>query len=361
MISILAFVLVLSILILVHEFGHFIVAKKAGVKVEKFSLGFGPVIFSLKRKDTQYCISLIPVGGYVKMSGDSPSDRLSGEAGEYLSQPVRKRMMIVSAGPALNYLLAFFVFWLVFLVGNPVITTKVGGIMKDYPAQIADIRPGDRIIKVGEKAVGNWEELTELIRKAKSETLDLVIRREDKVNIVTVYPKKEKIKNIFGKEEEVARIGITPSDEIIKIKYPFFEAASLALSKLISLTRLTFKAIFRLLIGGMALKETVSGPLGIFYVTKFAAEMGIVTLLNLLAVLSASLAIFNILPIPVLDGGHILFLLIEKFRGKAVSLKTQERITQIGIAALIALMVFVSYNDLVRFQIFEKIAHFWRK
>jgi regulator of sigma E protease len=361
MLSILAFVFVLSILILVHEFGHFITAKKSGVKVERFSLGFGPVIFSLKRKDTQYCISLVPVGGYVKMAGDSPSDKLSGEAWEYLSQPVRKRIMIVSAGPVLNYLLAFFVFWLVFLVGNPAVTTKVGGVMKDYPAQIADIRPGDNIIKVGEKVVGNWEELTELIRKAKSETLDLVIRREDKVNIVTVSPKKEKIKNIFGKEEEVGRIGITPSDEIIKIKYPFFEAASLALSKLMSLTRLTFKAIFRLLTGGMVLKETVSGPLGIFYITKFAAEMGIVTLLNLLAVLSASLAIFNILPIPVLDGGHILFLLIEKFRGKAVSLKTQEKITQVGIAALIALMVFVSYNDLVRFQIFEKIAHLWKK
>ncbi len=361
MVSILAFVFVLSILILVHEFGHFITAKKSGVKVEKFSLGFGPVIFSLRRGDTQYCISLVPVGGYVKMAGDSPTDELEGRAWEYLSQPVRKRIMIVSAGPVLNYLLAFFVFWLVFLVGNPAVTTKVGGIIKDYPAQIADIRSGDRIIKVGEKAVSNWEELTELIRKAKSETLDLIIKREDKVNIVTVSPKRDKIKNIFGKEEEVARIGITPSDEIIKIKYPFFEAASLALNKLFSLTGLTFKAIFRMLTGGMALKETVSGPLGIFYVTKFAAEMGIVTLLNLLAVLSASLAIFNILPIPVLDGGHILFLLIEKFRGKAVSFKTQERVTQVGIAALIALMVFVSYNDLVRFQIFEKITHLWKK
>lgn len=361
MISILAFVFVLSILILVHEFGHFITAKKSGVKVERFSLGFGPVIFSFRRNDTQYCISLVPVGGYVKMSGDSPSDKLEGKSWEYLSQPVMKRMMIVSAGPALNYLLAFFVFWIVFLVGNPTVTTKVGEVIKNYPAQIADIRSGDRIVKVGEKAVSNWEELTELIRNAKGETLDLVIRREDKINILTVYPKREKVKNIFGKEEEVGRIGITPSDEVIKIKYPFFKASSLALSKLISLTRLTFMAIFRLLTGGMALKETVSGPLGIFYVTKFAAEMGIVTLLNLLAVLSASLAIFNILPIPVLDGGHILFLLIERLRGKAVSFKTQEKITQVGIAALIALMVFVSYNDLVRFQIFEKIAHLWKK
>ncbi len=358
---VLAFVFVLSILILVHEFGHFITARRMGVKIERFSFGFGPVVFALKRKETEYCLSLIPVGGYVKMAGDNPGEALSGEAWEYLSQPVKKRVAIVLAGPLLNYVLAFFVFWLVFATGYPAITAKVGDLIKGYPAEGAGIQKGDRILQIDHQKVNTWEELTEIIHRTKKGSLDLLLKREDKVMVVTVFPRREELTNIFGHKKEVSLIGIKPPDEMIKVRYAFFRSGPLAGRKLWALTRLTFTALFRIVSGRLAFKESVSGPLGIFYITKLAAELGIATLLNLLAILSASLAIFNILPIPVLDGGHILFLFIEKARGRAISLKMQERITQIGIAFLIMLMIFVFYNDLLRFQVIEKIVHFWKK
>jgi len=359
--SLLSFIIVLSILVLVHEFGHFITAKRMGVKIERFSFGFGPVLFALKKKDTEYCLSLIPVGGYVKMAGDNPGESLSGQPWEYLSQSIKKRLAIVLAGPVLNYVLAFFVFWLVFATGYPTMTTKVGDLVKDYPAEIADIRKGDRILKIDEQQVATWEELTEIIHKTKKDSLDLMLKRDDKVMILTLRPRKEKITNLLGQKEEIALVGIKPSDEVTKVKYAFLKSGGLAAKKLWSLTRLTLMALLRIVSGRMALKESVSGPLGIFYITKLAAELGIASLLNLLAILSASLAIFNILPIPVLDGGHILFLFIEKVRGKAVDLKTQEQITQVGIAFLILLMVFVFYNDLVRFEVFKKVIHLWKK
>jgi regulator of sigma E protease len=361
MISLLAFIFVLSILILVHEFGHFFAAKRLGVRIERFSLGFGPVIFMLKRHQTEYCLSFIPLGGYVKMAGDNPAEGFRGESWEYLSQPIKKRMAIVLAGPALNYLLAFLVFWLVFSTGYPAITTKVGDLVKDYPGQNAGIQKEDRILKVDGQDVRTWEEMTQIIHKTQKDTLDLLLKREEKIVVLTLKPRREKVTNIFGQEEEIALIGIRPSEEMIKVRYPVSKSWSLAAKKLWSLTSLTFTALGRIVTGKMALRESVSGPLGIFFITKFAAEVGLASLFNLLAVLSASLAIFNILPIPVLDGGHILFLFIEKVRGKAATIKMQERITQVGIAFLVVLMIFVFYNDLIRFQIIEKIVRLWRK
>lgn len=361
MVSILAFIFVLSILILVHEFGHFITARRLGVKIERFSFGFGPIIFSHKRKDTEYCLSLIPVGGYVKMAGDNPGEALTGNPWEYLSQPVRRRIAIVLAGPLLNYVLAFFVFWLVFGIGYPTITARVGELVEGYPAQRSHIQEGDLILEVDNQGVRTWEELTVLIHRTKKNSVDIMLKRGQRILVIGVEPRREKIANIFGQKEEIALIGIKPSEEVTKIRYPFFKSGILAARRLFFLTHLTFKALGRMVTGGMALRESVSGPLGIFYVTKLAAELGFATLLNLLAVLSASLAIFNVLPIPVLDGGHILFLFIEKIRGKAISFKTQERITQVGITFLIVLMIFVFYNDLIRFQVIEKIVHFWRK
>ncbi|MGE4357446.1 MAG: RIP metalloprotease RseP [Candidatus Omnitrophota bacterium] len=331
----LAFLFVLSVLILVHEFGHFITARKLGVKVERFSLGFGPVIFSFKGKETEYCICLIPVGGYVKMAGETPGETLLGEKWEYRSQPIRNRFLIVLAGPLLNYLLGFFVFWLVFATGYPTVTPRVGELVKDYPAEKAGIREKDLIIKIDQQTVKSWEELTEIIHNTKKESLLLTLEREGKVMSVRVTPRREVFTDILGRKKEIALIGIKPAEEFIKIRYPFLESGLLAGKKVFFLTRLTFLALSRLVVGRLALKESVSGPLGIFYITKWAAELGLSTLFNLLALLSVSLALFNLLPIPVLDGGHLFFLIIEKLRGKAMSVKMQETITRVGMALLL--------------------------
>ncbi|MCM8778687.1 MAG: RIP metalloprotease RseP [Candidatus Omnitrophica bacterium] len=359
--TIFAFLFVLSILILIHEFGHFLTARKLGVRIERFSLGFGPVVFSLMGKETEYCLSLIPLGGYVKMAGENPREELRGESWEYRSQPIRNRFLIVLTGPLLNYLLGFFLFWLVFSTGYPTVTSRVGELLKDYPAEKAGIEKGDLILKIDQKSVKNWEELTEIIHQSRKESLDLLLKREDRIFLVTVFPRRETYTDLLGRKREISLIGIKPSEEFIKVKYPFLESGLLAGKKVFFLTRLTFLALARIISGHLSLRDSVSGPLGIFFITRWAAELGISTFLNLLAVLSVSLALFNILPIPVLDGGHFLFLFIEKIRKKPLSVKTQERITQMGMTFLILLMIFVFYNDLLRFQVIEKIIHFWRK
>lgn len=359
--SILVFLLVLSALILVHEIGHFLTARHLGVRIERFSFGFGPVVISLKRKETEYCLSLIPVGGYVKMAGENPQEILVGERWEYRSQPIRNRFLIVFAGPMLNYLLGFFVFWLVFAIGYPTVTSRVGEVIKDYPAEKAGIQKNDLILKIDQQSVRDWEELTEIIHNTKKDSLDLLIKRNDKMIVISVAPRREKFTDLLGRKKEIALIGIKPSDEFIKVRYPFLRSGILAAKKVFALTHLTLLAILRLITGRLSVRESVSGPLGIFFITKWAAELGVSTLFNLLGVLSVSLALFNILPIPVLDGGHILFLLIEKLRGKSLKPKTQEIIAQIGMTLLIILMIFVFYNDLMRFQIFEKITKIWRK
>ncbi|MCM8766230.1 MAG: RIP metalloprotease RseP [Candidatus Omnitrophica bacterium] len=354
-----AFLFVLSILILIHEFGHFIIARKMGVKIERFSLGFGPVIFSLKKKETEYCLSLIPVGGYVKMAGENPQDELRGEIWEYRSQSVRNRFLIVLAGPLLNYLLGFFIFWGVFTTGYPTVTPRVGDLVKDYPAEKAGIEKGDLILKIDQKEVKTWEELTEIIHNTRKESLDLLLKRGEKIFLVTVFPRQDTFRDLLGREKKISLIGIKPSEEFIKVKYPFLKSGFLAGEKVFFLTRLTFLALTRIISGRLSLRESVSGPLGIFFITRWAAELGISTLLNLLAVLSVSLALFNILPVPVLDGGHFLFLLIEKMRGKPLTVKTQERIIRIGMTFLIILMLFVFYSDLLRFQVIDKIIKLW--
>lgn len=351
----LIFLIVLSILILVHEFGHFIVARKLGIKVERFSLGFGPKIFSIKGKETEYCVSLLPLGGYIKMAGESPDEKLSGKPHEFLSRKPGERFWVLFAGPFLNYVLAFLIFCFVFMMGSPTLTSKVGEVLKDYPAYDAGIKKGDRIVAIDGKDVKYWEDITQIIHKKLEGDIILTIEGRHRRFGVTIKPEVKITKNILGQEIKIAMIGIAPSDEIISVKYPPFKAIALGGKKLWSFTSLTYKAIYRMLTGGLAVRESLTGPVGIFFITREATKLGFVYLLQIMALISASLAIFNFLPIPVLDGGHVIFLAIEKIRGKPLSPKVQERIVQIFVYLLIALAIFIIYNDLVRFGVFQKI------
>lgn len=346
---------------MVHECGHFFVAKKNGVKVERFAFGFGPKIFSIKKKETEYSICLIPLGGYVKMAGDEPQESRSGAAWEYLSKSIFQRITIVLAGPLLNYILAFFIFVFVFVIGNPVMTTRVGEVMDNFPAKNTGILKNDKIITADGKAVKDWEELTEIIHKKTAGPLSLTVERNESRLDFVIMPQVKEMKNIFGQKQNIGLIGIKPSGEIIMVKESIFRAFYLGGQKLIYLTFLTYKSLWFMATGGMSFKDSVTGPVGIFYITTQAAKLGFVYLLQIVAILSASLAIFNLLPIPVLDGGHIFFLIMEKLRGKPLNPRTQERITQIGMAFLIALMVFASYSDFSRFGWLKNISKFWLK
>lgn len=357
--SLLIFIIVLGILILVHEFGHFIVAKRNGVRVEHFAIGFGPKLFSVKKKDTQYSICLIPLGGYIKMSGDDPQEKRSGAKWEYLSKTIAQRISIVLAGPLLNYILAFFIFVLIFLAGRPVMTTQVGEILDDFPAQSAGILKGDRIITLDGKAVKYWEDLTRIVHKKTEGPISLTVEREGRKLDFVLTPQVKEIKNVFGQQQKIGLVGIRPSGEVVTVKENLWRAFWLGGERVIYLTVITYKALWFMVTGAMSFKESIAGPVGIFYITSQAAQLGFIYLLQIIAILSASLAIFNLLPIPVLDGGHIFFLVMEKLRGKALAHKTQERITQVGLAFLITLMAFAFYNDFSRLGWVDKVTKFW--
>jgi len=349
MITSFIFLFILGLLIFVHELGHFIVAKRIGVKVEKFSLGFGPPILSKKKNDTQYSINAIPLGGYVKFMGDN-LEEYKGKSFEYLAKSPKQRTIIIFFGPLLNYILGFLCFWLIFFVGYPTLTTKVGGLVNGFGAKDAGIQVGDKIIAVDGKKVDFWEDLQNIIHTKKSTTpVKLVISRNNKNYTIDVMIREKQLDDVLGQKHRVGLLGITPYDEFVKVRHGLGESLVLGINKTWGLTTMTYKALWRMITGKLSLRESVTGPLGIFYITSKAAHLGMIAVLHLIAVLSISLAIFNLLPFPVLDGGHIVLLAIEKVRGKYLSLKAERIVTQIGFTVIISLAIIVTYNDLLRF------------
>ncbi len=348
MLTFLVFIATLSILIVIHEFGHFIAAKRIGVRVEKFSLGFGPQLLRKKKGDTEYSISAIPLGGFVKLAGDN-LEEYKGKPDEYFSKSPGERFKIIFLGPLLNYILGFLFLWLIFFVGYPTLTTKVGGLIDGYGAKNAGIQPQDTIIAVDGVKVAYWEELQNIIRSKKEATnVWLSILRDDKEQKVEVSIREKQLDDPLGQKRNVGLLGITPSGEIIKVRHGILESFILGIKQTWELTAMTYKGLWRMVTGKLSMRDSVTGPLGIFYIVSKAANVGVIAVLHLLAILSVSLAIFNLLPLPVLDGGHILFLAIEKIRGKTLSLKIERVITQIGFSMIVGLAIFVTYNDILR-------------
>jgi regulator of sigma E protease len=349
MLSLFVFLLVLGILILVHEFGHFIAAKRVGVIVEIFSLGFGPKLISRKKGQTEYSLAAIPFGGYVKMAGDN-LEEYKGTPGEYLSKKPGQRAQIIFCGPLLNYVLGFLCFWAIFFAGYPTLTNKVGGLLDGFGAQEAGIQAGDRIISVQDKSVTSWEQLQIAIQESKgAASVKVGLLRGSEKLVKDVSLKEKQVNDVFGKKQSVGLLGITPSEETIIVRHGLGESLFLGARKTWDLTMVTYKAFGMLITGRLSMRESVTGPLGIFYVTHQATSLGVIPVVHLIAVLSVSLAIFNLLPLPVLDGGHILFLLIEKIRGKGLSLKTESIITRVGLTLILTLAVVVTYNDILKF------------
>ncbi|MFH1888683.1 MAG: RIP metalloprotease RseP [Candidatus Omnitrophota bacterium] len=348
MVTTLIFLLILGVLITVHEFGHFIAAKRLGVRVEKFSFGFGRRLLSRKKGDTEYSINLIPLGGYVKMAGDN-MEEFSNKPDEYLSKKPLERAQIIFFGPLLNYVLGFLCFWLIFFTGYPTLTAKVGGLLDGYGAKDAGIEVGDEIMAVDGERVEYWEDLQRAIqiRKKSGEVAVLVLRDNKEYNF-DILIKERSLDDALGAKRNVGLIGITPAEEIVKIRHGFFKSFYLGVKKTLGLTALTYKALWRMVTGKLSMSESITGPLGIFYITSKAASIGIIALLHLVAVLSVSLCIFNLLPLPVLDGGHIVLLAIEKIRGRQMGIKAERIITQIGFSLIVALALFATYNDILK-------------
>ena len=221
----LKFGLAIFILVLIHEFGHFLAAKKVGVRVEVFSLGFGRKIFTRKKKDTEYAISAIPLGGYVKLAGDN-LEEYKGNPEEYLSKPISKRFAVIFCGPLMNYILCVFIFWMVFFLGFPYLSTKVGAVKDNLGAMQAGIKVGDRITAVEEKKVNVWDELVAAIRaNGDKEKLSLTVLRDNKEQTFTVKLRLQTAEDVLKQKRRIGIIGISPDlNEVIRVRYGFFES-----------------------------------------------------------------------------------------------------------------------------------------
>ncbi|GAB6044800.1 RIP metalloprotease RseP [Caminibacter profundus] len=339
-------ILILSFLIFFHELGHFLMARLVGVRVEVFSIGFGKKIFCKKFGYTDWCISAIPLGGYVQMKGqdDSNPTLRSNDPDSYTAKTPWQRILILLGGPGFNFLLAFLIYLFLAINGWTKLAPVVGKTLPDTPAAKV-LKPGDKIIKINNMEIKTWDEIPKIIQN--SDILYLTVKRESKIIMLTLKPKIEITKNIFNENIKRKIIGIVPSGKLIKVRYSLLEAISVAWEKFINDASMIIKGVQKLITGAIGL-NTLSGPIGIVDVTAKVADLGIQPLLLLTALLSVNLGVLNLLPIPALDGGHIIFNLYEAIFKREVSEEIMVKLTIIGWILLGSLMLIGIYNDLMR-------------
>jgi len=444
-----SFVVVLGILIVVHELGHFLMARLAGVGVERFSIGFGPVLWRFRGKETEYCVSAIPMGGYVKMMGDDENPLEGGKgasidpAKAFNGKPLAARFLIVFAGPAMNFVLAAVIAGLMFmLVGRPVAPALVGRVADGSPAAQAGLKTGDRLVAIDGKPVQYWEDLARIVQAARGRALQvtaqgpagertvaltpaqtkrkdlfgdeqtvweigaspyipaaigdtvagdpadqaglkagdvvvalegqpvlswdelaerihqragqptrLEVKRGAETLAITVTPKKGKIPGADGKETEVGLVGIRPGGSVTMVRsnpiYALWEGVAWSGD----VTMKTAIGLYKIVVGQLD-RSNIGGPIQIAKTAGEQARQGIVSLALFTAVISINLFLLNLLPVPMLDGGHLLFFAFEAVLGRPLSVRKREVAQQVGFALLMLLMVFAFYNDFKRIGLF---------
>ncbi|MHB8791352.1 MAG: RIP metalloprotease RseP [Desulfobulbaceae bacterium] len=352
--SLLSFIVVLGILVFVHEFGHFLFAKLFGVKVLKFSLGFGNKVVGRKWGETEYLISAFPLGGYVKMFGEVQGE---GEITEeekprsFSHKPVWQRFGIVAGGPVFNLLFAVVLFFGMFFFAGlpePVDTTVIGQIGPASAAEKAGIKPGDRVLSINGKETASWEQVSEFIRESGGREVELLLERDGEQLTIKAVPAMDKIKNLFGEEVgERYMLGITRKDGVAYKETTLPEALEAAFIQTWNLIYLTIMGIVKIIERVIPASE-LGGPIRIAELAGQQLEAGWLNLLYFMGLLSVNLGVLNLLPIPVLDGGHLVFLTIEGIRRRPLSNWAMEASQKVGIFLLASLMIFVFYNDILR-------------
>jgi regulator of sigma E protease len=347
--SVIYAIIALGVLIFAHELGHFLVARLANVKVLAFSLGFGKKLLSFKRGETEYALSAVPLGGYVKLLGESPDEEVP-EAEiprSYTHKPPITKILIGFAGPFFNILLACLLFFLIFLSGQSVLSTKVGSVEKGFPADVAGIKAGDVITSINGKQIEEWTELMDIMAKSDLKPMKFGVRRDGQSFDTMITPREMEATNIFGEKVTRKVIGIVASNAFLERKETLGGAASKAVIQTYTLSELTVVGIVKLIKGSISPKN-IGGPLLILEAAGKQAKEGKRSFAYFVAIISINLAVVNLLPIPILDGGHILFYLIELVTRRRISQRTIEISQKVGITVLILIMVLAFSNDLCR-------------
>lgn len=343
-------VIVLGVLIFFHELGHFLVAKAFGVGVEKFSLGFGPKLASKTVGRTEYRLSALPLGGYVKMVGEQPDSEVDPEDADYSfnNKPVHQRMLIVAAGPFSNFILCVVIFFALFAaIGVMDLKPVVGEVRQDSPAEAAGLESGDVIAAIDGSEIETWQDMAEFVSRSRGGQITFTIERDGSRKNFEITPEKDTVENVFGEEQERYIVGITAAGETETIRLNPVEAMGESLTRTWLIIKLTVVSVVKLIQGTLSL-DTLGGPIMIAEMAGEQVQHGAVSLLSFIALVSVNLGILNLLPVPVLDGGHLVFFAIEAAKGSPVSLRAREIAQQIGIFLLMMLMVLVFYNDIMR-------------
>ena len=342
--TLIIFILVLGTIIFVHELGHFIFAKLMGVYVYEFSLGMGPRLFHKKGKETDYCLRLIPIGGFCSMAGEEVDE-------EDIKVPKKRRLqakkpwqrfLIMFFGPGFNFIFAILLlFFVALFCGSYSYEPIISNVNKNYPAQLAGIEKGDEIVSINGKKVKTTDDATIYLTLAdkKKNTIIKVKKENDDIKEYKIKPKKER------KDGETSyKYGITVKGEK---KYGFVNSIKYTVVKTGSLFKQMWITVVKLFTGGVKVNQ-LSGPVGIYSIVGEQSKSGVSNILYLMAFLSINVGFLNLIPLPAFDGGHILFIVIEKIKGSPVSPKVENMIHTVGLFLLMLLMVYITFNDILR-------------
>ncbi|MGH1599899.1 RIP metalloprotease RseP [Campylobacter majalis] len=339
---------IISFLVFFHELGHFLAARSVGVSVNTFSIGFGQKLISKHIGNTQYCISAIPLGGYVQLKGQDDTDPSSKnyDPDSYNSLTPLKRIYILLAGPFFNIFLAFLIYITLGFLGAHKLAPIVGNVLENSAAQSAGIVKNDKILSINDEIIKEWDDIS---KRVKLDPVVLQIQRESQTIQITLTPKIGESVNIFGESIQKPLIGISPSGEMIKVYHTGFSAITYAFNETARASKLIFQGFEKLITGIVPIKE-MGGIVQITDITSKAAKSDFTVLLIITALISVNLGILNLLPIPALDGGHIIFNTYELITGKEVSEKVFVYLTYLGWAILLTLMLIATFNDIMRLK-----------
>lgn len=339
MVTLISTIVVFGLLVLIHELGHFVMAKKTGMLVREFAIGFGPKLISRKVGETVYSIRCVPLGGFNDIAGMDPGDDEAGER-SYYRKPILHRMAVIVAGAAMNLILPLFLFWgIIYFTGiyAPSSEPVLGEVMADTPASRAGLKNGDRILSMDGQEITSWQDFSTLIKDGDGHSYRVVFERAGERQETTLTPE-------YNERAQRALVGVR--GDVIVEQVGAVKAFSLAVRRNVLIIGRMISGLGEIISGEAA--GDVSGPIGVVQMTGEMAHAGMLPLINFTALLSLNLGIVNLLPIPALDGGHIVVLLLEAFRGKPLGEKALGYIQMVGIACLATIMLFATKNDIVR-------------